>query len=51
MQYITQEEKQRRKVHFNDLDGWLQTIVVISWIMAAANVLAFFVGFIVGILS
>jgi hypothetical protein len=51
MEYITQEERHRRKVHYSDLDAGLQTIVVISWIMAAATVVSFLVGFIVGLIG
>ena len=38
-----------KKIGFNELSGWLKTIVILGWIYAGLMVLAFLFGFMSGL--
>lgn len=42
---------EKEKISFKDLNGWLKTIVVISWIIAIIYGLVFLIGFFQGLLG
>lgn len=39
------------KIRFKDLSPWLKTSIIFLWIVVGINILAFMIGFIIGLIE